>query len=241
MIIGISGKARHGKDTFYKTVLAPRGFERIALADPVKGLALVNSIVNDGFYLTRPIIPQLADSIEKYFYDYFGANKSQYVRSELQEIGTDLIRKKIHPGFWVCMGLEEARVRVQKGDPVAFTDVRFSNEAEAIQGTPLWRPTGGSLCKHTTALQNAINWKLTHTWVDEHPQYGHGALPPKPGIVIKVKRPELEQELTAEQQAHESEASVDTVVPDYNIEANTVSYLKEQGDSLLNSLGIEVL
>ncbi|GEM48660.1 hypothetical protein [Deinococcus cellulosilyticus] len=243
MLIGISGKARHGKDTFYKTVLAPRGFDRIALADPVKGLAMVNSILDDGLNLTRPVVPQLAELIETHFYSYFGSSKSEHVRTELQGLGTDLIRKKIHPGFWVCLALEEARVRVQKGDPVAFTDVRFANEADAVKGIPLGRFTGGSFCKHTQALQEAIHWKLSHTWDEEHEQYGFGALPSSPGLVIKVKRPALEQQqqLTAEQQAHESEASVDTVIPDHLIEANTVPELKAQGDAILNTLGIEVL
>lgn len=60
-LIGLTGKAGHGKDSFYALVLAPRGYQRVALADAVKGLALVASVVeNEMPYLQARAIEALA-------------------------------------------------------------------------------------------------------------------------------------------------------------------------------------
>lgn len=60
-----------------------------------------------------------------------GFARTPEVRRLLQWHGTDL-RRREDPDYWVRRGLDAARASLENGSAVAFTDVRFPNEAEAL-------------------------------------------------------------------------------------------------------------
>jgi len=87
------------------------------------------------------------------------ANKEEVIqwlgkspRELLQLLGTEFGRNMIHPEIWIRSAVE----RIDSSSPVVFTDVRFDNEAEAIQEAggvifEVIRPSIGCLKSHTAA------------------------------------------------------------------------------------------
>lgn len=164
-MIGITGKAGSGKDTFYKEVLAPLGYKRIAFADPVKSCAmffyhpivvgLFAGRINIGDFKFQETFKEVANA----HYEYFGETKSEKVRRQLQEIGTD-IGRKIDPNIWVDIAIGYA----ENFPLAAFTDVRFPNEAEAI------RKNGGKIIKivrDTSILSKQAMQHPSETHIEE--------------------------------------------------------------------------
>ena len=117
-LIGITGKARSGKDTIAKYLWAHYGFTRIALADPLK-LA-----VQQAFSLTQA---QLGDELKDVVIPYWGIAPRQMY----QQIG-DSFKEKFGEDFWI------KRWRLSYGhfmdtDHVVVPDVRFDNEVNEIR------------------------------------------------------------------------------------------------------------
>ncbi len=113
-IIGVSGKARHGKDTVARLI-----------AEELNGL---QQVVRLGF----------ADSLKEECRDRFGWNGEKDVagRALLQRIGVE--RRSEDPLYWV----RRAFSRMIDPDTLyVVSDVRFVNEADAIrtEGGRLWR------------------------------------------------------------------------------------------------------
>lgn len=117
ILIGVTGKARAGKDTFAKGLVA-RGFQRVAFADPLK-------------YITAHI----ADEPSSLYHD--DVTKEEYSeglgmtrRKGLQLLGTEGVRNVFGPDIWANRAL---RRWVRNGRPnTVITDVRFDNEADLI-------------------------------------------------------------------------------------------------------------
>ncbi|WP_287417668.1 hypothetical protein [Oceanithermus sp.] len=251
-LIGITGKARAGKDSFYGMVLAPRGYTRIALADPLKGLALVlegltvpmvtpglaeqvaaytKKVAKDEGRAPEPreivgiyLKPTLSMVLERY-YAYFGANKAPRERRLLQHLGTE-IGRSIDPGLWLVPALTEARRVLAAGGRVAVTDVRFPNEAYAIQGDV--ERMRAYYEQHDGPTLDVVRHALTHTWDEE------GGLLPPPGLgeVVRVVRDNAPEVLDPEAQKHASERMVDAVEPDHTVRAASLVELKAAGDEL---------
>lgn len=104
-VILISGKARHGKDTL-ATML------QVKLADCGKRAKITH-------------FGDLLKYVCRQFFDWDG-NKDEAGRSLLQEVGTDIIRKK-DPNFW-CRFIYEMCQYTDKYDYMIVADTRFMSE-----------------------------------------------------------------------------------------------------------------
>lgn len=242
-VIGLTGKAGSGKDTFYRLVLAPRGYRRIALADPVRGLALAMALATQmagrsvpGAYAefaAMAVAGALLGRVEGtggvvldrsvYYYTWYGEEKPREVRRVLQYLGTEVGRNTVDPGLWLFAALDEVRRIVERGGRVAITDVRFPDEAAALRGdTALFRKRYEELGKSAHPL---VREALTRTW------RGGGLVVPRGlGAVIRIRR--RGEGLEGELAAHASEVGVDGVAADHTVEAESLLELKARGDAL---------
>lgn len=108
-IIGLTGYARSGKDTFAKVLTDEYGYTRVAFAD-----ALKNDLAE---YL----------GIER---DQVNAEKKA-LRRTLQLRGG--AKRKENPDYWIGIARRDITLLLARGHSVVITDVRFPNEAEAIR------------------------------------------------------------------------------------------------------------
>lgn len=125
MLIGLSGYARSGKDTVAEYLVEHYGFTRMAFADPMKeALRRLNPLITfggmDGI--------SLAWAVEKSGWEVV-KDESPEVRGLLQRMGTEVGRNMFGEDFWVDYAIGQS----WKNDNVVFSDVRFRNEAHAIQ------------------------------------------------------------------------------------------------------------
>lgn len=119
MIIGLSGYAQSGKDTVANILVEKHGFTRIAFADKLR----------ECLYLTNPIVKpgmKVQDAVDEMGWDKAKVRIPE-VRRLLQDIGV-AARKTIDTDVWVNAAFEDTL----KGIKYVITDVRFKNEAEAI-------------------------------------------------------------------------------------------------------------
>ena len=132
MIIGLTGYAQSGKDTVAKILVENYGYTRIAFADKIR----------DFLYETNPMFDAIAGEpmFVKNKVDRDGweeAKKSPHIRRLLQTSGV-AARKVFGDLFWVQQALRDVHF---EGNYV-ITDVRFTNEADAIKkydNSQLWR------------------------------------------------------------------------------------------------------
>jgi hypothetical protein len=123
MIIGVSGYARVGKDTFADQLVSQQGFTKMSFADPMrKALLTLNPLITLG----GSYVP-LASAVRMIGWDSL-KTESPDVRPLLQRLGTEVGRNMFGDNFWVDLALKEAA----KHEDVVFADVRFKNEADAI-------------------------------------------------------------------------------------------------------------
>lgn len=153
-LIGLTGRKRSGKDTLAGFLVRDHGFVRVAFADPLKDAALaVNPIVDtdvDG----HPV--RLQEAVSDLGWEE--AKEIREVRRTLQELGVAI--RAIDDSFWVDAAMREvARLRAQ-GIPVVITDVRFPNEADAIQAL------GGRIVRVTRAGLDTSDTHVSETAMD---------------------------------------------------------------------------
>lgn len=125
MLIGLSGYARSGKDTVADYLVNKYGFTRMAFADPIR----------EALYRLDPKVTfgdmseiSLAWAVDKSGWEVV-KNESPEVRGLLQRMGTEVARNMFGEDFWVDYAIGQS----WKNDNVVFSDVRFRNEATAIQ------------------------------------------------------------------------------------------------------------
>jgi hypothetical protein len=128
MIIGLSGYAQSGKDTVAELLCLNYGFKRISFALPMR----------DAIYTLNPLVEgtnRIVDLVDEYGWDVAKANPE--VRRLLQVFGTEVGRSLFGETFWI----DQAFKRAEEYERVVFSDVRFPNEATAIQqrGGDVWR------------------------------------------------------------------------------------------------------
>lgn len=117
MIVGITGKARAGKNetsTFLKYMY---GFEEFSFASPIR------TFVIDFLQLSG--LEEL-DSIKEIPHSLFDGKTPRYV---MQTLGTEWGRDTIYDGIWVNRCISMAL----KSKNAVISDVRFENEAKAIK------------------------------------------------------------------------------------------------------------
>lgn len=125
MIIGLTGLSGSGKDTVANHLVENYGFNRRAFADPLrKFLYEFNPQVKTRESTVRP----LKEIVEV----EGGWHRAQLVHPEvrnlLQRFATEFVREKVDPMFWVKLSMFD----INSSDSIVFSDVRFPNEADAI-------------------------------------------------------------------------------------------------------------
>lgn len=129
MLIGITGRAQHGKDTLGARLVERHGFTRIAFADALKRMALVLNPVITEYMDAEGLTTRLLHVVEASGWEV--AKTFPEVRRFLQVLGTEAVRDIIGEDSWV-QALERAIVESGAKD-VVVTDVRFPNEAAFIR------------------------------------------------------------------------------------------------------------
>lgn len=128
-IIGITGRKFNGKDTLGKMLIQLYNYTRLAFADPLKeACKCVFSFTNEQVY----------GNLKEVVDDYWHTTPRQV----LQYVGTELFRDQLYKimphlgvNIWVEALLKKAS-DIKQENPnarIVVTDVRFSNEVEAIK------------------------------------------------------------------------------------------------------------
>jgi hypothetical protein len=130
LIIGLTGYAQSGKDTVANILIEHFGYRRVAFADPIRKLLHeMNPTVKDGGYRLRGVVDGYGWDVAKTAFPE--------VRTLLQNLGVGA-RNTFGEDFWVSQAL----MGLEPTDKVVITDVRFTNEADAIKqyaGAQMWR------------------------------------------------------------------------------------------------------
>ncbi len=144
VVVGLTGYARSGKDSFAETLIAEYGFERIAFADALK-------------LFVRMISPRINDLVIDDGRGWEGAKQDERIRRLLQNVGL-AAREVLGEDVWVQAALRDLR----RDGRYVVTDVRFPNELEAIHALGgevlrLLRPLVGPANDHVSesALEDA--------------------------------------------------------------------------------------
>lgn len=144
MIVGLCGHKRVGKDTVAKR-LESHGFKQIALADPIKFIAMVT------FGWTDEMVYGKNGYDREKIEEEWGFS----VRHALERIGTEMGRN-LHEDVWVRKVIAHAKeVHPQR---IVVSDVRFHNEARAIRknGGVIWkivRPDFSGDARHASEME----------------------------------------------------------------------------------------
>lgn len=154
MIIGLTGYAQSGKDTVAKILVENYGYTRVAFADKIR----------EFLYETNPMFDNVAgeplfvrERVDRDGWEE--AKKSPHIRRLLQNSGV-AARKVFGENFWVQQALREVHF---EGNYV-ITDVRFTNEADAIKkydNSQIWRIKRLGV--------DAINAHVSETQMDGYP------------------------------------------------------------------------
>jgi hypothetical protein len=118
MLIGLTGKARAGKDTVARILFMEHGFTRLAIADPLKEtVAALYGLDPDEFH---------DDTLKGQVEPAWGLTR----RAMMQSVG-EMVKKELGEDFWMRHWF---RRYAQLGDKhsVVVTDVRFNHEAEKL-------------------------------------------------------------------------------------------------------------
>jgi hypothetical protein len=128
MLIGLTGKKRHGKDTAGRYLVEHYGFTQVGFADKVREMALAI----DPLVASELRLSELVGA-----FDWEHAKSVPEVRRLLQRIGTEGVRDTLGEDAWVRAAFKD----LDRNRDYVFTDVRFLNEAAAVKqaGGVVWR------------------------------------------------------------------------------------------------------
>lgn len=174
-LIGLIGRKRAGKDTFAAGI-EPLGFTRYAFADKLKATLLdVNpwvKIEQDETYISPwlpdPDFVRLQNLVALTGWE--AAKELREVRRLLQEHGV-AIRKHVGEDVWLSAVMEDV---LRDPGPAVVTDVRFHNEADAIEAH------GGVLVRVTRDVPGADN-HVSETELADRPTWASVANASTPG------------------------------------------------------------
>lgn len=125
MLIGMIGHARSGKDTVAEYMSRWYGFQKYALAEPLKRAC-------------RDIFDLSDEQVEGREKDAFDPALGTSPRALMQFVGTDLFREALGHRFpnigpYVWVDRMERFLRTKGDQNWVVTDVRFENEAQRIR------------------------------------------------------------------------------------------------------------
>jgi hypothetical protein len=135
MIVGLSGFARSGKDTFAERLVEKHGFIRLAFADTLRDfLYALNPIVdmNRRYEADVPDGPPiyLQEVIDHYTWDHYKESHfGPEIRRLLQRLGTEAGRQTLWDTIWIDAKLKD----LDEHKNYVITDARFLNEFDAIR------------------------------------------------------------------------------------------------------------
>ena len=116
-LIGITGRARSGKDTVANFIVAAVGGYQYSFADPIRAmLAPLGVDMSDPYWQARKEEPIPALGVSP--------------RRMMQTLGTEWGRQLINPDLWLIMAHQRL---LQNGPGMVISDVRFDNEAAWIR------------------------------------------------------------------------------------------------------------
>lgn len=121
--IALSGKAQSGKDTAAAHLVEVHGYTRLALADPLKEMALeINPYIPTGY----GVLARLARLVADVGWDYAKTTYPE-VRRLLQHTGQTV--REYDPEFWLRALYRQAE---HVAGPIVVTDVRYRNELASL-------------------------------------------------------------------------------------------------------------
>lgn len=150
-IIGLSGYAQTGKDTVANILVNDYGYKRVAFADKIR----------EFLYEVNPMVACSPTGYLRDLVDLVGWDKAKQeaqVRRLLQDMGVGA-RKLFGDQFWVAQAL----LPISSSERIVITDVRFTNEADAIKkydGAQVWRVMRPGV--------QAVNQHVSETQMDEY-------------------------------------------------------------------------
>lgn len=151
-LIGLTGYAGSGKDTFAKVLVEKYGYTRIAFADPIRELLYkLNPIINGLPYGGTRSLSELVDSV-----GWDEAKKEPEVRRLLQDLGVGA-REVIDSELWVSTAFKKTG---EPGKRYVITDVRFTNEADLV------KQLGGQVWRVKRVDVNAVNGHISENEMD---------------------------------------------------------------------------
>ncbi|UDL14631.1 deoxynucleoside monophosphate kinase [Arthrobacter phage KeAlii] len=164
-LVGLIGKKRTGKDTFAAVLVEHHGYERVALADPLREAALALDPIMGTFPLNSEGIVRVREWRLSDVIAELGWEKAKdyvpEVRRTLQRLGTESIRS-LDDRFWIRTAFERINALREAGVPVVVTDVRYPNEADAI------RDAGGYLTRITRDLPSDGDSHASENALDDY-------------------------------------------------------------------------
>jgi hypothetical protein len=158
VIIGLSGYARSGKDTIADYLVENHGFVKLSFATPMR----------ESLYRLNPEITDVSGLVYsfKQAVDLFGWEGMKEFfpnyRNLMQRMGTEVGREMFGEDFWVQQALKQVTPETN----VVFSDVRYQNEANAVQATggEVWRVErpGVKAANDHTSEHDLDNYKFNH-------------------------------------------------------------------------------
>ncbi|MCX4547273.1 hypothetical protein [Streptomyces sp. NBC_01500] len=173
--VAFIGKAQSGKDTAGMRLVQHWAFTRLAFADPLKAAALeLDPIIDsepyecDGRLYTENT--RLSDLVRSVGWE---RAKEEYpeVRQTLQYMGQTV--RELDPDFWVRVLMDKVRAADGWNMPVAVTDCRYRNEAEALRAAGftlvrIARPRGSAMTmREIRAAKHASETELDDFLADK--------------------------------------------------------------------------
>lgn len=153
MLIGLTGYARTGKDTVAEMLVSNYDFVEVSFADPMRtALIHLNPLIHVGGHVTH-----LRSAVEKMGWEQL-KSLSPDVRPLLQRMGTEVGRHMFGENVWVDMALSNSSTY----EDVVFSDVRFTNEADAI------RAKGGIIVRVTRPNVGPTNGHISESNMDNY-------------------------------------------------------------------------
>ncbi len=167
--IALMGRAGSGKDAVARRLAYRAAYTRVAFADPLKDMALaLDPIVGAAEAEGRGFLPQRLSTVVA-ARGWEGAKAFAEVRRTLQRLGQSV--RDQDADYWLNLALAKVDTADRWNLPVAITDCRYPNEADALRArgfrmVKILRPTpGGAL----TAAGLEIRQHVSETALDGYP------------------------------------------------------------------------